>query len=262
MGHEIAGRLTRPDGETLAWRRIEGRGPTVVWLGGFRSDMTGTKAQALAQTAAARRGSYLRFDYFAHGASSGRWEDATIGRWRADALAVIDQLTEGPLVLVGSSMGGWIACLAALARPERIRALVLIAPAADFTEALMRPRLSPEAVRDLERDGVWMAPSDFGEPYALTRRLLDEGRDWLILDRPAPIEVPVRILQGGRDPDVPWAHALALAEKITGDDVVYTLIKDGDHRLSRPQDLVRLVQAVETAAGWEVLGGEASASAD
>jgi pimeloyl-ACP methyl ester carboxylesterase len=245
---ETEGRLSRPGGETLAWRRVEGRSPTVVWLGGFRSDLSGTKAQALAEAMAARGQSYVRFDYFAHGASSGRWEAATIGRWREDALAVLDELTEGPLVLVGSSMGGWMACLAALARPERVKAMVLIAPAPDFTEALMRPALPPEAVRELELNGSWMVASDYGPPYVLTRRFLDEGRDWTILDRPVEIDLPVRILQGGRDPDVPWAHALKLAERLRGEDVVFTLIKDGDHRLSRPQDLVRLIETVDEVA--------------
>jgi pimeloyl-ACP methyl ester carboxylesterase len=248
MARETEGRLARPEGETLAWRRVEGRGPTVVWLGGFRSDMTGTKAQALADAMAERKLGYLRFDYFAHGASSGRWAEATIGRWREDALAAIDELTEGPLVLVGSSMGGWMACLAALARPRRIKAMVLIAPAPDFTEALMRPELSPEAQREIELNGLWMAPSDYGEPYAITRRFLEEGRDWLILDRTVGIDVPVRILQGGADRDVPWTHALKLAERLRSDDVVFTLVKDGDHRLSRPQDIARLIETVEAAA--------------
>jgi hypothetical protein len=241
---ERSGFLDRGDGERIAWREVEGDGPTVVWLGGFRSDMGGTKAVALAEAAQARGWRFLRFDYYAHGESSGDWNEATIGRWRADSLAVIDQLTDGPLVLVGSSMGGWMASLAALARPERVKALVLIAPAPDFTEALMRPALSPEALRELELNGVWLQPSEYDAPYAVTRRLLDEGRDWLVLDKPVPIRCPVRILQGEADPDVPWAHALALAQAVETDDVVFTLIKAGDHRLSRPQDLERLVASV------------------
>jgi pimeloyl-ACP methyl ester carboxylesterase len=241
---ETSGFIERGGGERLAWRRLDGEGPDVVWLGGFRSDMGGTKAEALAE--AARRGGwpYLRFDYFAHGASSGRWAEATIGRWREDSLAAIDALTEGPLVLVGSSMGGWMACLAAMARPERVKGLVLIAPAPDFTEALMRPQLPPEAIRALETSGSWMQPSDFDGPFEITRRFLDEGRDWLILDGPVPIRAPVRILQGGSDPDVPWEHALRLARALESEDVVFTLIKDGDHRLSRPQDLARITAAV------------------
>jgi pimeloyl-ACP methyl ester carboxylesterase len=242
---ETSGVLDR-DGERLAWRRVEGAGPTVVWLGGFRSDMTGTKAQVLADWAAKEGRDYLRFDYFAHGASSGDFAQGTIGRWRDDALAVIDELTEGPLVLVGSSMGGWIACLAALARPERVHALVLVAPASDFTDKLMEPALPPEAHPALARDGVWMQPSDYDEAgYPITRLLLEDGRRWSILPGPVAITAPVRILQGGVDEAVPWRHALALAEAIDGQDVVFTLIKDGDHRLSRDQDLARLVETVE-----------------
>ncbi len=246
---ETAGRLQRPDGETLAWRRIDGRAPTVVWLGGFRSDMGGTKAEALADAARAGGWSYLRFDYFAHGESSGRWEDGTIGRWREDALAAIDALSEGPLVLVGSSMGGWMACLAALARPERVGAMVLIAPAPDFTETLMRPAMGEQALRDLEETGVWLEPSQYEAPVPITRRLLDEGRDWSILDGPVAIRCPVRILQGQEDPDVPWRHALKLADALESRDLVFSLIKDGDHRLSRPQDLERIVAAVEELIG-------------
>jgi pimeloyl-ACP methyl ester carboxylesterase len=244
---EDSGRLERDGPPALAWRRVRGGSPTVVWLGGFRSDMGGTKAEVLAAAARERGWSCLRFDYRAHGESEGDWEAATIGAWRQDALDAIDRLTEGPLVLVGSSMGGWMACLAALARPERVKALVLIAPAPDFTEKLMRPALSPEAVAAISRDGKWMEPSaDYG-PYAITRAFLDEGRDWMILDRPVPIRVPVRILQGALDEPVPWRHALRLAEAIESEDVVFSLIKDGDHRLSRPQDLERLIRTVEEA---------------
>ena len=234
------------EGERLAWWRLVGAGPTVVWLGGFRSDMTGTKAQVLADWAAANGRGYLRFDYSAHGQSSGDFMNGTITRWRLDALAMIDGLTEGPLVLVGSSMGGWLACLVALARPERIAGLVLIAPAADFTERLMWPRMGAAARKAVEDDGVWLAPSDYGEePYPITRALIEDGRRWSILPGPVGITTPVRILQGGGDPDVPWRHALALAEAIEAEDLTFTLIRDGDHRLSRDQDLRRLVEAVE-----------------
>ena len=245
-GTERAGVLDR-GGERLAWRAVDGAGPTVVWLGGFKSDMIGTKAAALADAAGARGWSFLRFDYAAHGESSGRWEDATIGRWRADALAVIDELTSGPLVLVGSSMGGWMACLAALERPERVHALVLVAPAADFTEKLMRPRIPPEGLRELELNGVWLEPSEYDEPLPITRRLLDEGREHLIMDGPIPIRCPVRILQGQRDDPVPWEHALKLADLLESEDVVFTLVKSGDHRMSGPRDLARLVETVEAA---------------
>ncbi len=242
---ETAGQL-KHDGQRLAWRRVEGAGPTVVWMGGFRSDMTGTKAQALAERAVAERRAFLRFDWTAHGESSGDFvRDGTIGRWRGDALAVIDRLTAGPLVLVGSSMGGWLACLAALARPERVAGLVLIAPAADFTETLMKPNLPPEAHAALARDGVWMEPSEYDPGgYPIGAALLDEGAGWSILPGPVAIGAPVRMLQGVRDDAVPWRHALALAEAIETDDVVFTLIRDGDHRLSRPQDIDRLHAAV------------------
>jgi len=243
---ETAGYLTRDDGARLAWKRVEGRGPTVVWLGGFKSDMAGTKAQALADWARASGRAYLRFDYFGHGISDGEFREGTISRWRADALAVLDHLVEGRAVLVGSSMGGWLACLVAMAAPARIAALVLVAPAADFTEKLMRPGLPPDGRAALARDGVWLRPSPYGEePYPITRALLEDGARWSILDSEVPIEAPVRILQGGEDPDVPWRHALEMAQAIKGRDVVFTLIKDGDHRLSRPQDIARLIAAVE-----------------
>lgn len=242
---ETNGRLERPDGETLAWRRVEGDGPTVVWLGGYRSDMSGIKAEALAQWAQGAGRGYLRFDHLGHGESSGDFEaKGAITRWREDALAVIDDLTEGPLVLVGSSMGGWLACLAAMARPERLAGLVLIAPAPDFTETLMAPALPPEARAALLTDGVWLRPSAYGSPDPVTRLLLEDGARWSILPGPVPIEVPVRILQGGADPDVPWRHALELAQALKSEDVVFSLIKDGDHRLSRPADIERLIAAV------------------
>jgi pimeloyl-ACP methyl ester carboxylesterase len=242
---ELSGRLARDDGETLAWKRVEGDGAIVLWLGGFRSDMGGSKAQALADWAQAKGHSYLRFDYFGHGESSGAFVDGTIGRWRADALAVIDELTTRPLVLVGSSMGGWIACLAALARPERIKALVLIAPAADFTDKLIESELDDDARAAIDRDGVWVRTSDYGDGDPITRQLLQEGRAWSILPGPVEIMAPLRVLQGMADPDVPWRHAFNLALSWAGEDVVFSLIRDGDHRLSRPQDLQRLIAAVE-----------------
>ncbi|MFZ5670367.1 MAG: alpha/beta fold hydrolase [Pseudomonadota bacterium] len=243
---ESRGFLDRGDGERLAWRRVDGRGPTVVWLGGFMSDMAGTKAQALADWAAAEGRAFLRFDYLGHGESSGDFRRGTITRWREDSLAAIAALAEGPLVLVGSSMGGWLACLVAAEIPDRLRALVLVAPAADFTEKLMKPGFPPEAHAALARDGEWIRPSLY-EPggYPITRALIEDGARWSILDSPVPVEVPVRILQGREDPDVPWLHALELANRLKTDDVVFTLVKDGDHRLSRPQDIARLIAAVE-----------------
>jgi pimeloyl-ACP methyl ester carboxylesterase len=246
---EKSGVIARSDGGRLAWRQIAGSGPCVLWLGGFGSDMAGTKAQALADWAIERGRAFVRFDYFGHGESSGELAQGTIGRWREDALAVLDELVEGPAVLVGSSMGGWIACLLALARPERVKAMVLIAPAADFTERLMRPALPPEALEAIRTRGVWVRPSPY-EPGGLPigRALLEDGARWSILPGPLDIHVPLRILQGGRDQDVPWRHALSLYEAIRSEDAVFSLIRDGDHRLSRPQDLTRLRQAVEEAA--------------
>ncbi len=247
---ERSGRLDRGDGVHLAWKAVDGDGPTVVWLGGFMSDMAGTKAQALADWAAANGRSYLRFDYSGHGESDGEFRDGTITQWRADSLKVLEDLTDGPLVLVGSSMGGWLALLVAMAKPERIAALVLIAPAADFTEKLMGPGLPPEAHAALKADGVWFRPSEYDDgPYPITRDLLEDGARWSILQGHVPITAPVRILQGGQDPDVPWAHALELANQIGGEDVVFTLVRDGDHRLSRPQDIARLLATVEEACG-------------
>jgi pimeloyl-ACP methyl ester carboxylesterase len=210
--------------------------------------MTGSKAQALADWATSEGRDFLRFDYFGHGISSGDFASGTISRWREDVLAVLDELTTGPVVLIGSSMGGWLACLAALARRGRVKSMVLIAPAADFTDKLMQPSLSPEALLAIEQDGHWMRPSDYGdEGYPITRALIEDGCQWSILPGPVAIACPVRILQGGQDPDVPWAHALALAQALKGPDVVFTLIRDGDHRLSRPQDIARLIATLSAA---------------
>jgi len=245
---EARGFLPKPGGGRLAWRRLEGRSATVVWLGGFRSDMSGTKAQALADWAARAGRPFLRFDYSGHGDSEGDFADGTIGRWREDALVVIDALAPGPLILVGSSMGGWLACLAALARPGRVSGLVLIAPAADFTEALLWPALDDAARAAIERDGVWMQPSDHGAPYPLTRALFEDGRRWSLLPGPVRIAAPVRILQGAEDSAVPWRHALRLADALESRDVTFTLVKAGDHRLSTPADLQRLTGEVEALA--------------
>ena len=238
-------RLTRPGGEALAYQRLAGQGPTVVWLGGFNSDMSGTKAQALADWAAERGRAYVRFDYFGHGRSSGAFVQGTISRWRDDALAVIDQLTDGPLVLVGSSMGGWLATLAGLARPERVQGLVLLAPAADMTSALIETELSEEARCALVLEGVWTRPSPYGPGDPISRALLEDGGRWSVLPGPVACRAPLRVLQGGADTDVPWRHALALADAWAGEDVVFTLVRDGDHRLSRAQDLARMIAAVE-----------------
>lgn len=246
-----SGKITRPDGESLAYMLetpASLAGPTgLVWLGGFKSDMTGTKACALADWAAANGRHLLRFDYFAHGQSSGDFTQATVGRWLDDALAAFDELTTGPQILVGSSMGGWIALLLALRRPERVKALTLIAPAPDFTEELMWKNFSDEVRNVLLAEGVYRRPSEYDdEPYEITMKLIEEGRRHLLLGQEIPLTLPVRILQGMADPDVPWGHAMRLVEALASSDVTIHLSKTGDHRLSTPDDIARLTQTIET----------------
>ena len=243
-------RLQRPDGNTVAFSRIEGRGPAVVFLGGFRSDMMGTKAVSLEAWARRTNRAFLRFDYLGHGQSSGRFEDGTIGRWLDDSLAAIDVLTAGNLVLVGSSMGGWLSLLVARARPERLAGLVLIAAAPDFTERMLLKGLSPEDRIALERDGRLERPSQYSpEPSVFTWRLIEEGRHHLLLDEPLNVPCPVRLLHGQSDPDVPWEYSLQIAKHLKAPEVIVTLIKGGDHRLSAPADIARLIATVEELAG-------------
>jgi pimeloyl-ACP methyl ester carboxylesterase len=233
-----------------------GRAPGLFWVGGLKSDMQGTKAQALDRWARQHGRGFTRFDYSGHGESGGRFTDGTIGRWLEESLAVFDAYCGGPQVVIGSSMGGWLALLlmrtlalrgAPAAGPSvpQVAALVLIAPAVDFTEALMWKAFSPEIRRDIEEKGVWERPSPYGEePYPITRELIQEGRRHLLLDGLIETGCPVRILQGVQDPDVPWQHAVDLTARLAQDDVVLTLVKDGDHRLSRPEDLERLLAVV------------------
>lgn len=238
--------LSRPDGATIAYRRVAGKSPTVVFLGGFKSDMTGAKASALDAHCRETGRAYLRFDYFGHGVSSGDFRQGTVGRWADDAVACLDILTEGPLVLVGSSMGGWIMLLAALARPERVKALVGVAPAPDFTEDLMWAGFPPEVKAMIERDGEFARPSRYGpDPYPITRKLIEDGRQHLVMRKTIPLDAPVRILQGMKDPDVPWRHALKLVEALASKDIVLHLVKNGDHRLSEPDDIARLLRTVD-----------------
>ncbi len=218
-------RLSRRDGSAIAYHRTAGSAPGIVFLGGFMSDMTGGKALSLESLARARGQAFLRFDYQGHGASTGRFEDGTIGSWTADAVAALDHLTEGPQVLVGSSMGGWIMLLAALARPQRVAGLLGIAAAPDFTEDLMW-NAYPEEVRDtLRREGVYREPSEYSdEPYAITMGLIEEGRQHLLLREPIPIGCPVRLIHGMADPDVPWQTSIRLAERLESADVEVTLV--------------------------------------
>jgi pimeloyl-ACP methyl ester carboxylesterase len=235
----------------IAVRAREGAAPGLFWLGGFKSDMKGTKAQALDLWARDHGRAMTRFDYSGHGESEGDFIDGTVGRWLEESMAVFDACCRGPQVVIGSSMGGWLALLLARELARRAQAdpslasLVLIAPAVDFTEELMWKRFSPEIKLEIEQTGAWARPSQYSDqPYLITRGLIEEGRSHLLLDNMIETGCPVRILQGVQDPDVPWQHAVELSSRFAQDDVVLTLVKDGDHRLSRPEDIERLIAAV------------------
>jgi pimeloyl-ACP methyl ester carboxylesterase len=236
----------------IAVRARAGSGPGLFWLGGFNSDMRGTKALALDAWAMEHGRACIRFDYSGHGESGGAFIDGTIGRWLEEGLAVFEQFCRGPQVVIGSSMGGWMALLLARAIAKReaagadLAGLVLIAPAPDFTEQLMWNAFSDEVREEIRTKGVWMRPSEYGDgaPYPITRALIEEGRNHLLLGSAIEVGCPVRILQGAQDPDVPWQHAFALAHRLPAEDVVLTMIQDGDHRLSRPQDIARIMAAV------------------
>lgn len=260
---EEAGLLSREGGTAVAYRRIARarscKLPDVVFLGGFMSDMTGRKAEALAAFCAARGQGFVRFDYFAHGRSPGTMEEATISGWTADAVAVIDRLTQGPLALVGSSMGGWLMLLVALARPERVAGLVGIAAAPDFTEELVWNAYSPEEQARLLRDGRIEEPSPYGTaPYVFTRKLIEDGRAHRMLGGPIAIDVPVRLVHGMADRDVPYAYSLRLADTLASADVAVTLIKDGDHRLSRDGDLAQIAALVADVSAHSPAASSAS----
>jgi pimeloyl-ACP methyl ester carboxylesterase len=259
-------------GEGIAKRNIAvraraGGGPALFWLGGFNSDMQGTKAIALDAWAEKMNRACVRFDYSGHGESGGAFVDGTVGRWLEESITVFEQFCAGPQVVIGSSMGGWMALLLAremARRPARafssevatgsrqergsrrasLAGLVLIAPAPDFTEELMWKNFAPDVRQEIETKGMWLRPSQYGEPYPITRGLIEEGRNHLLLGSAIEVGCPVRILQGAQDPDVPWQHAFALTHRLPSDDVVLTMIQDGDHRLSRPQDIARIIAAV------------------
>jgi pimeloyl-ACP methyl ester carboxylesterase len=237
----------------IAVRRRSGAAPGLLWLGGFKSDMGGIKAVALDRWALAHRRSCVRFDYSGHGESGGKFTDGTISRWLEECIAVFDACCRGPQVVVGSSMGGWLTLLLAreLRRREQagalasVAAMVLIAPAVDFTEALMWKRFPEEVKRQIETQGMWERPSAYSEePHPITAGLIEDGRRHLLLGGLVETGCPVRILQGIADPAVPWGHAVELVSRLGQDDVVLSLVKDGDHRLSRPEDIDRLTAAV------------------
>jgi pimeloyl-ACP methyl ester carboxylesterase len=237
--------LSTPDGEKIAYKMSGGSGPALIWCGGLKSDMEGGKATHLHDWAIEEKRRYIRFDYFGHGESSGRFRDGTISRWGQDTAQIIDDLTEGDVILIGSSMGGWASLLAAMARPERVKALLLIAPAPDFTEKLMWANWSAEQRETLERDGILYEPSDYDEPYEYSRELMEDGRNNQILDAPINFPGPVRILQGAKDDVVPWQYSQQIMDVITSQDINYTLVKNGDHSLSAPADLDRLIRTAK-----------------
>lgn len=230
-----------------------GPGPAIIWLGGFKSDMSGSKASAVAEWAAAQGLRSVRFDYSGHGLSDGAFEDGTIGQWLGDSLAVLREVVRSPSILVGSSMGGWMTllilrALSAGTAPgiQPVQGSVLLAPAWDMTEALFWQRFPEEVRAEIERTGVYNRPSAYDDgDYPITRTLIEEGRTHLIRDTPFDPGAPVRILHGCRDPDVPWQHSIALLHLLSSDDVELTLIKDGEHRLSRPHDLERLLRTLD-----------------
>jgi len=230
-------RLDLPGGAHLAYRLTPGHSPGIVFLGGFKSDMTGAKAVRLEAFAKARGQAFLRFDYQGHGASSGRFEEGTIGTWFLDAITVLDVLTQGPQVLVGSSMGGWLMLLVARERPERTAGLLGIASAPDFTQDLIWDELSPAERQRLSDDGRLELPSDYGDPTVITRELIVEGQRHLVLPSPIRLECPVRLVHGTADNDVPFDRSLLLLDAIDHDDVELTLVKNGDHRLSDERGL-------------------------
>lgn len=235
----------RSNGETIAYHRSPGKSPGVVFLTGYMSDMTGSKALRLEQICRDHGHAFLRFDYYGHGESSGAFTDGTIGQWSDDAVYALDHLTDGPQVLVGSSLGGWIMLNAALARPERVAALLGIAAAPDFTEDLVLQMLSAEQKEILDRDGVVPVYSPYDpEPTPVTKLIIEEGRNHLVLRGEIPLDCPVRLIHGMKDPDVPWQTSLKIAECLRSADVEITLVKEGEHRLSEPDDLDRLCETL------------------
>jgi len=242
--------LPRHDGATIAYRRVRGAAPGIVFLAGLRSDMTGTKAGYLDAYSRRRGQAYVRFDYFGHGASSGDFADGTVGRWAEDAIAVIDELTDGPQILIGSSIGGWIMLLAARTRRQRIHALVGIAAAPDATEDLLWPRFDAAQREELATTGSVTLPSEYDPAgYTYRRSLIEDGKRHLVLRAPLALDCPVRLLHGMRDASVPWQTSLRLAGQLTSRNVAVTLVKDADHRLSTEPDLARLAATLDELIG-------------
>ncbi|CAM3640402.1 alpha/beta hydrolase [Litorimonas haliclonae] len=241
--------LDLSDGTRLAYRKTEGRSPTVVWCGGLKSDMEGSKATFLEDWAQERGQAFIRFDYFGHGASDGEFPDGTISRWASDTIAVIDALCDGKCVFVGSSMGGWAALLAGLERVDCVEGMVLINPAPDFTEKLTYAAWTEAQKTELEEQGVVYEPSGYEEPYAYSKAFIDDGRARQILDASIALKCPIRILQGAEDSVVPPKHSQKIVEAVESQDVTYTLVKGADHSLSREQDLKLLAHTLNELLG-------------
>lgn len=238
--------LITETGRRIAYHQTEGAGPGVVFLGGFRSDMTGTKALYLEDWARGQGRAFLRFDYSGHGQSSDAFTDGCIGNWAADAIAAITTLTTGPQVLVGSSMGGWISLLVARTLPDKVAGLVGIAAAPDFTEDSMWAGFTDAQKAEMAETGQVALPSDYSdEPYIITRKLIEDGRDQLVLRDTLPLPFPVRFLQGTADADVDMSVALRLLDHVTGGDIRLTLVKGADHRFSEPDNLAHIIAAVD-----------------
>ena len=239
--------LKNTKGHQLAFSRVNANesGPGLMWLSGFNSDMHGTKVLALKEHARIRKQPFVTFDYSGHGQSEGRFEEGNISQWLDDSITVFDKLTNGPQILVGSSMGGWLALLLARLRKERIVGLVLIAPAPDFTENLMWQNFEDKVKVEILENSVYYQPSEYGEPYPITRQLIEDGRKWLMMDKKFEFSGKVRILQGMRDKDVPWKYAYRLLDVICSDDVIASLNKRGDHRLSSESDIQRLLKTCD-----------------
>jgi len=230
-------------------RRKDTEKPGFLWLGGFKSDMTGIKAERLMQLARAEDRFFIRFDYSGHGSSQGRFEDGTLSLWLAEARMILSLAGDRPMILLGSSMGGFLALLLARMKAGRVAGLVLAAPAADMTENMKAEiATNPEAQAALARDGVWLRPSRYGDPYPITARLIEDGRNHLILAKGLDLDCPLRILHGDQDPDVPWQHGLKTFAAMRCSDAQFILVKDGDHRLSRDQDIAAIGRAADELA--------------
>ncbi len=227
----------------LAYKQTKAQGHGIIWCGGLKSDMEGTKAVFLHDWARRQNKSFIRFDYFGHGVSSGKFKDGNISRWTQDTIAIIDELTSTPQILVGSSMGGWVALLAALARPEKIKGLVLIAPAPDFTQDMWNG-FDDNARAQIMDKGLYLMPSDYDEPYEISKTLIMDGRKNLLLGDKINLEIPIRILHGQEDTVVPWQNSLKLADRLVTQNTVITIVKDADHGMSRKQDLQKLINHI------------------